>query len=314
MEESSLAHRAPPDVAEAMRNVRTKRELAALFRHLGIHARKSLGQNFLVDHNLLEFMVRAAEVGPRDLTLDIGCGTGLLTAHLAEAGAKVIGIEVDRGLFAICSRYLEERRNVELVRGDALESKSRLSPVLVEAVSREWATGRYNAFRVISNLPYSVASLLVPDLLEADLPIATMIATVQREVAERMAASPGSDHYGALSLIVQAHACVDVLRRVPPDVFWPRPRVESAIVRMLPDPERRDAIQDYGLFKAIVRAAFSHRRKRLENALWTSGVLSDRTVLGTALAQCGIAPMARAEHVGLADYAALSNALAAHQG
>jgi len=309
MDEPQLIYRPPPSVAEAMRHVRTQRELAALFRHLGLRARRSLGQNFLVDHNLLDLLVRAGEVGPHDLCVDIGCGTGLLTAHLADACGKVVGIELDRALLAIASRYLEGRGNVELLRGDALASKHELAPALLEAVGREWATGRYPALRVISNLPYSVASLVVPDLLATDLPIAVLVVTVQKEVAERMAASAGPA-YGALSLIVQARASVEVLRRLPPDVFWPRPKVESAIVRLVPDAARREAIRDPNVFAAVVRAAFSHRRKKLANALSAAHLLAEETPIGELLSRCGIAPTARAEDVGLAHYVALSNALA----
>jgi len=311
-----------------MAKVRTKREIASLFQYLGLRARRSLGQNFLVDHNLLEFMVRAAEVGPEDLVLDIGCGTGLLTAHLAEAGGKVVGIEIDRGLFAICSRYLEKRRNVALVCGDALESKRKLSPALLEAVGREWATGGYRALRVVSNLAYCIASLVVPNLLESGLPIATMVVTVQKEVAERMAAGPDTRQYGALSVVVQAHAAAQVLRKVPPEVFWPRPNVESAIVRIVPKtsgvfsseektPDVLAPIRDYALFTEVVRAAFLHRRKTLANALRTSGVFSSEektpdvlAAIGSSLAGCGIPAASRAEDVSVEQYIRLANALA----
>jgi len=302
------------EIAEAMRNVRTKRQLAALFRYLGIRPKKGLGQNFLVDHNLLDFLVRTAEVGPEDLALDIGCGTGLLTAHLADAAGKVIGIEVDRALLAICSRYLEGRSNVELLRGDALASKHELAPPLVEAVEREWASGRYRALRVVANLPYSVATLIVPNLLESDLPIAAIVLTLQKEVADRMAARPGASDYGSLSLIVQAHAAVELVRRVPAAVFWPRPKVESAIVRLVPEPERRAAIQDYETFARVVRGGFTHRRKTLANALSGSGVAGQGTTPGAVLARCGIEPGARAEHVGLEQYIKLANALTSGAG
>jgi len=367
MEESSTIYRPPPSIAEAMGKVQTKRELAALFKHLRLRAKKGLGQSFLVDHNLLDFMVRAGEVGPEDVALDIGCGTGLLTAHLADAAGRVVAIELDRALFAICSRYLAGRANVTLLWGDALASKHALSPALLEAVEKALAektpavfcaehpegrgrqktagvfsadtggtpvppalvaqasglcaTGKMPApprrtaeggcatrtLRVVSNLPYSAASMLVPNLLESGLPIASMAVTVQKEVADRMAASPGSEGYGALSLIVQAHAAVEVLRRVPAEVFWPRPKVVSAIVRVAPDPARRAGIRDYGAFRQVVRAAFAHRRKTLANSLAASGLLGGQ--VEDLLAACGLAPNARAESLGLETYLMLANQL-----
>jgi len=314
MEETRRGHPEPKDIARAMGSVRTKRDIEGLFRYLGIRAQKSRGQHFLVDHNLLEFMVREAQVGPHDLALDVGCGTGLLTAHLADAAGKVLGVELDRRLFAICSRYLEDRANVELLQGDALASKHTMAPLVLDAVAREWAQGRYQAFRVVSNLPYSIASLVVPNLLETDLPITLLLVTVQKEVAERLAAAPGTRDYGALSVVVQAHAAVEVVRTVPPSVFWPRPKVESAIVRLVPQPARGERIQDYATFVGLVRGAFGHRRKSLANALRTSHAVADKAAADALLACCGIDAMARAEQVSLEQYVALANKLAAQTG
>jgi len=297
------------DIGERMANVRTKRELADLFRYLGIHAHKRFGQNFLVDHNLLDFVVRTGEVGPTDLVIDIGCGTGLLSAHLADEAGMVLGIEIDRALHAIASRYLEGRHNVELLQGDVLASKHTLAPLLLDAVARHWDSGRYGALKVVSNLPYAVASLVVPNLLEADLPITLIVSMVQREMAERLYAQPGSRDYGSLSLVVQALAKVRLVRTVPPEVFWPRPRVESAIVRIDPDATRAAAIRDYARFIEITRGAFTHRRKRLANALSTAHVVEDKKAAEAALAACGIDPSNRAEHLGLDEYIALANTL-----
>ncbi len=308
-----------------MREVRTKRQLAELLGYLRIKPSKSLGQNFLVDHNLLDFIVRAAEVGPGDLALDVGCGTGLLTAHLADAAGHVIGIELHRGLFAVCSRYLEGRGNVTLLCGDALASKHALSPGLLEAVHQRLGdTGGTPVppeLRVVSNLPYSAASLIVPNLLESGLPIAVMVVTVQKEVAERMAAAPGGAEYGALSLVVQAQAAVEVLRAVPPEVFWPRPKVTSSILRLVPDPQRKAAIRDFAAFREVVKAAFAHRRKTLANSLdagWRrhpACVPHRRDACATALlSACGIAPGARAQEVDLAHYVVLANHLAESRG
>ena len=350
MSNPSTGYTRPASIAELMAKVRTKRELADLFHYLNLHPKKGLGQNFLVDHNLLDFMVRAGEVGPKDLVLDIGCGTGLLTAHLADAAAQVIGVEVDRRVFAIASRYLEGRPNVRLISADALASKHELAPALCEAIESAWASGAYAAFRVVSNLPYSIASLVVPNLLESRLPITRMVVTVQKEVAERMAAGPSRQSaersrqqeerpeargtrpknsassvfpsplaprpssrtagaYGALSLVVQAHAEVTVLRTVPPAVFWPRPKVDSAIVGIVPQAERRKAIRDYAKFVELIRAAFAHRRKTMANALAASHQFGEPKEIEALLERCGQAPRDRAEQVDLEKYVELANAM-----
>jgi 16S rRNA (adenine1518-N6/adenine1519-N6)-dimethyltransferase len=306
------------DIGEAMRNVRTKRQLVELFRYLGIRPTRRLGQNFLVDHNLLDYIVRAAEVGPGDLVLDIGSGTGLLTAHLADAAGQVIAIEKDRRVHAIASRTLEDRPNVTLLLGDALESKHALSAELLDAVRDEWSGGHYAALRVVANLPYAAASLILPNLLESGLPVAAVVVTVQKEVAERIAAEPGSSDYGALSVIVQAHARAQVLRAVPPNVFWPQPKVQSAILRLDPEAERRERIADYATFAAVVRAAFRHRRKTLLNALDSAAGHfgfaqyrnEGRPALDTLLAEAGLDPSRRPEQVSLEQYIALANAIA----
>ncbi|MFP4056978.1 MAG: 16S rRNA (adenine(1518)-N(6)/adenine(1519)-N(6))-dimethyltransferase RsmA [Candidatus Brocadiia bacterium] len=300
-------------IANAMAGVRTQRQLAALLRRLGIRPSRRRGQSFLVDHNLLDFIVRTGEVGPRDLALDIGCGTGLLTAHLAEAAGKVVGIEVDPQLLAIAARYVGARANVELLRGDVLASKHALAPEFLEKVWAEWEGGRYAALRVVANLPYSIASLVVPNLLESDLPLTLIVVTVQKEVAERLAAPPGCGAYGSLSLIVQAHARVEVARSVPPTVFWPRPKVESAIVRLEPRGDYLGQIADYATFVATVRSAFALRRKTLANALQAADLLAKGPGGRAVLAACGIAPQARAEHLGIDHYVRLANALASRE-
>jgi 16S rRNA (adenine1518-N6/adenine1519-N6)-dimethyltransferase len=307
--DESTPSRPPHRIAQAMGKVTNKRDLAELFRDLGIRASRNLGQNFLVDHNLLDFIVRTGDVGSDDLAIDIGCGTGLLTAHLADAAGHVIGVELDRRMYGIASRYLGDRPNVELLRTDALAGKHRMHPTVMEAVARAWDSGRYASLRIVSNLPYSVASLIVPNMLECALPLACLVVMVQREVADRMVAEPGSPAYGSLSLTVQVHAKATLVRTVPPAVFWPRPRVESAIVKLVPRAGHMAELSDYQVFVETVRAAFTHRRKKLANALVSSHRLGMCEQIVQALAACDIAPGDRAEHVALAQYIQLANRL-----
>ncbi|NQT50414.1 ribosomal RNA small subunit methyltransferase A [bacterium] len=302
----------PGAIVTMLRQAQTKRQLVEVFRYFGLRPTKKLGQNFLVDRNLLDFLCRAAEVGPGDAVLDVGSGTGLLTAHLADAAARVVGIEKDRHLYGIASRYLEDKPNVTLICADALASKHALSGELLDGVQAALDAG-CDAFRVVSNLPYSVASLIIPNLLEARLPIAVLVVTVQKEVAERFAARPGQSDYGSLSVIAQTHGTVRVLRDVPPDVFWPKPKVVSAILRIDPEPALLASVTDYATFAALVRAAFLHRRKTLLNSLASSHEFGDRGAITSLLEHCGLDATGRAERFTPEQYVALANALAAQE-
>ena len=293
-----------------MLELRTRRDIIAALRHRGIHLKKSLGQNFLIDHNLLQFIVRAGEVDMSDAVLEIGAGSGLLTRHLAEAAAHVVSVEVDPRLAELCREHIAGLGNVSLLLCDALESKSRLNPAVLAAVESALHDGPARRLKCIANLPYAIGSIVIPLLLESSLPVQLMVFSVQKEVADRLAAGPGSKDYGALSVIVQAHARIQIIRLLGPKVFFPEPKVDSAIVRIEPTGERMGTIRNYDSFAELTRGLFSYRRKKVTSALaHAERFTASRERLTQAMARAGIGEESRADQLSVDQIIRLANEL-----
>lgn len=242
----------------------------------GLSPRKSLGQNFLIDHNLIRKLVEASGAGPGDLVLEVGPGTGALTEALLDRGCEVVACELDRGL----ARLLRERfPRVTLVEGDCLKAGKHLAPELAGALG-----GR--PFVMAANLPYNAASPLIAALLINHPECRAMFVTIQREVADRLLARPGSREYGTLGVLTQAMAEVERIAVLPPECFWPRPDVTSAMVSIR---RRRAPLTDEPAgFAGFLTGLFSKRRKQLG------------AVLGRDRAwPQGITPTMRAEDLGV---------------
>ncbi len=264
-----------------------------LERH-GLEARKSFGQNFLVDQAALRAIVAAAEVAPGDPVLEVGPGLGVLTAALLAAGAMVTSVELDARLLP----HLREEFADEL----AVAGPGGLT--LVHGDAMTFDLGRMPArAKLVANLPYNVATPVVARALESGR-FSRLVFLVQREVAERLAAAPGSSAYGALSLLVSHFGRARVVRTVPPGAFLPPPKVTSAVVRIDTDPA---ATPDPELFR-LVHQAFAHRRKTLVKNLVLAG--HERGVAEAALAGLGLQPLVRAEALDLATLRALADRLA----
>lgn len=263
-------------------------EAAALLARHGLAPRRARGQNFVVDPNTVRRIARIAGVGPGDHVVEIGAGLGALTLALAETGARVTAIEVDDGLVRALREVLAERPGVELLHADATTLDwARVAPAHAQAV-------------LVANLPYNVATPLVADLLDGAPGVARMLVMVQREVGERLVAGPGDEAYGAVSVKVAYWATARLAGDVPRDVFLPVPRVDSVLVEIA----RRDrppVDADRDRLMALVRAGFAHRRKMLRRAL---AGLADAAAFDAA----GVAPTARAEELGLDDWARLERA------
>ncbi|MBN2490100.1 MAG: ribosomal RNA small subunit methyltransferase A [Planctomycetes bacterium] len=246
--------------AEAGRLPRTGRELQAFLRAHGVRPRRRLGQNFMVDPNLVAFVVRAAHLAAGDRVLEIGTGTGVLTEALAAQGAEVVTVEADPRLYALVAGRLGQGVSVRAICADALATKHRLSAE-VEAVLQAWGPGGYH---VVANLPYSIAAALLVNLLRHPARPRALVVTVQREVADRLLSPAGTSSYGRLGVEVQLRARVARLRDVPPEVFWPRPEVQSSVVDIVPFPEgMRPAPADETAFSRFLKQVFGQRRKRL---------------------------------------------------
>lgn len=238
-----------------------------LFQEHGFNPRSDLGQNFLIDINLIEFAVRAAELTRDDLVLEVGPGTGGMTSFLAEEAGKVISVEVDRNMYALATKATEDCDNVQLVNCDILKNKNTLSPEITGLLQQELAMRPNGCLKLVANLPYSVATPVISNLVASDLPWQRMVCTIQLELGEKMIAEPGMPGYGALSVWLQSQCSVRILRRLGPKVFWPRPRVNSAIVSIWRHDGRGEKILDKPFFLDFLRRLFHQRRKLLRRVL-----------------------------------------------
>ena len=262
-----------PPPAEAGHPVprQTLSYLQHLFQERGIRPKNKLGQNFLIDLNLIDLIVRTAELTGDDLALEIGSGTGGLTSQLADLAAAVLTVEIDTAFAALVRETLGDRPNITFLHTDVLQNKNHLNPEVLEAIAdlRERVPGRQ--IKLVANLPYGVATPVITNFLMSELPLERMIVTVQWEIAERLTATPDHKEFGALAVLVQSLADVTLVRRLPPSVFWPRPQVASAIVRILPrDAKRAHVIEyvgDVQRFRNFLRDLYTHRRKNLRGAL-----------------------------------------------
>lgn len=267
------------------------------FREAGVRPRTELGQNFLIDMNLQQVLLDAAALGPEDVVLEIGTGTGGLTALMAQQAAAVVTVELDRQLFQLAGEELFDLPNVVMLQADALKNKNRMNPAVLEAVFGQLDASPGRRLKLVANLPYNVATPILTNLLALDRPPASMTCTIQKEVAERLIASPGTKDYSALAIWVQIQCRAEILRILPPSVFWPRPKISSAFVQIVPDEQRRQAIPDRDFFHTFVRAMFFHRRKLLRSELLSAFKELDKPAVDRLLEEQGLAPTARAEEI-----------------
>jgi 16S rRNA (adenine1518-N6/adenine1519-N6)-dimethyltransferase len=282
--------------------------LTRRFAELGIRPGTRHGQNFLIDMNLQRLIVERAELGPRDVVLEVGTGTGALTALMASEAAAVVTVEIDARLFQVATEELDGFANVVMLHLDALRNKSHLNPRVIEAVQQQLAVDSSRRLKLVANLPYNVATPLVANLLASPIVPHSMTVTVQKEVADRLAASPGTKDYGALSVWIQSQCQAELVRTLPPSVFWPRPQVTSAIVHIEVDAVRRAAIGDLGFFHDFTRALFFHRRKYLRSVLTSAlkGQL-EKSEVDELLARAGLAAEDRAEQLSIDRIIALAD-------
>ena len=269
-----------------------------ILKAFGLRMSKKLGQNFLIDARIVQGIVEAAEIKPGDRVLEIGPGIGTLTQGLAEAGADVTAVELDKKLPAVLKETLKAYDNVRIVPGDIL--KVNIPEIMGEA-----------PFKVAANLPYYITTPILMTLLERRLPITHMVTMVQKEVAERMTAKPGSRIYGALSVAVQYYTEPEIVLDVPPRSFIPAPEVMSVVVSCRVRKEPAVAVQDEKLFFRVVKAAFGQRRKTLMNALKGGGF--SKEAVRDALEQSGIDPTRRGETLTLEEFGRLADAFAAEE-
>jgi 16S rRNA (adenine1518-N6/adenine1519-N6)-dimethyltransferase len=287
--------------------MQTKQQIEQLLAEAGVEPNKRLGQNFLVDLNLMRLLVDNANIGNNDIVLEVGCGTGSLTQALAERAGKVIAVEIDQMLAQIVARELTNADNVEVINADILESKSIINQTIKGAIesARKKLSGR---FLLVSNLPYSVASPLMMNLITGPIVADAMYVTVQKEVAERMTAAPGDRHYGTLSIHIAATGDVKKERTFKPTVFWPEPQVSSAMISFVRKAEKAGQIKNMEFLGEVVNLFMQHRRKMVKACTrFVAGKLAKIDNWPEIFQRCSIDPHKRPEQLTPEDFIAISN-------
>ena len=261
---------------------------------------KKFGQNFLIDSNVLESIIRGAEITKDDFVLEIGPGIGTMTQYLCEAARQVVAVEIDKMLIPILEDTLSEYDNVEVINQDVLK-------VDIKSLAEEKNNGK--PIKVVANLPYYITTPIIMGLFESGVPIDSITIMVQKEVADRMQTGPGSKDYGALSLAVQYYATAKVILNVSATCFMPRPNVDSAVIKLTRHKEPTVNVADEKLMFKIIRASFNQRRKTLVNGLKNSPELSfSKEQKVKAIEKIGKPETIRGEALTLEEFAELANA------
>lgn len=288
------------DVIDIANPIRTQ----AILNEYGLHAKKKLGQNFLTDLNILHGIVDTAEITKDDFVLEIGPGIGSLTEQLARAAKKVVALEIDSQMVAVLSDTLQPYDNVKVIENDVLKVD------LNELIAAEF--GQNATVKVVANLPYYITTPILMQLLRANISWDNIVVMMQREVADRLNAMPGTKEYGVLTLTLQYFAQAQLAMKVAAASFNPAPNVDSAVVKLTPLTPEIVVDQPERLF-GVIKGSFSHRRKSLwNNMLQTYGKdAATKEKITTALESAGISPAIRAERLELAEFTTLYLALRA---
>ena len=262
---------------------------------------KKFGQNFLIDAHVLEKIIAAAEITKDDFVLEIGPGIGTMTQYLAEAAREVVAVEIDKALIPILGETLSGYSNVTVINEDILK-------VDIKKLAEERNEGR--PIKVVANLPYYITTPIIMGLFESGVPIDSITVMVQKEVAERMQAGPGTKDYGALSLAVQYYAQPYIAANVPMNCFMPRPKVGSAVIRLKRHKEFPVQVKDPQFLFKVIRASFNQRRKTLQNGLNNSPEIHlSKEKIAEAILAVGLPESVRGEALTLEQFAKLSDCL-----
>ncbi|MDK2820659.1 MAG: rRNA (adenine1518-N6/adenine1519-N6)-dimethyltransferase [Clostridia bacterium] len=286
-----------------METLATPGKTLAKIKELGLSPRKSRGQNFLIDANIVQKIVKAADICPTDTVVEIGPGLGALTQLLAKQAKLVIAIEIDNILFTALKNIFQDAGNVNLVHGDAL--KVDFDELVMGFKGDDM--GRLPTYKVVANLPYYITTPLIIHLLTNNFKIKELVLMVQAEVGYRMLARPGNKDFGSLSVVVQYYTEPEIVVKAPKTTFYPRPEVDSVVLKLKRRVEPLVDVENEDFFFQVVRAAFNQRRKTLLNALGRLEI--ERNYLLEALKKAGIDPKRRGETLEILDFANLSNVL-----
>lgn len=277
------------------------KETIAVLKKYDFQFQKKFGQNFLIDTHVLEKIMDSAGVTQDDCVLEIGPGIGTMTQYLCERAREVIAVEIDKNLIPVLKDTLSGYDNITVINEDILK-------VDIAGLAEQKNGGR--PLKVVANLPYYITTPIIMDLFESHVPLESVTVMVQKEVAERMKAEPGTKDYGALSLAVAYYASAYLAANVPPNCFMPRPNVGSAVVRLTCHREPPVRVKDEHHMFQLIRASFNQRRKTLQNGLYNySGLSYTKEEISAAIQSIGLAPAVRGETLTLEQFACLSDAL-----
>lgn len=273
----------------------------SILKKYDIHFQKKYGQNFLIDTHVLEKIIRAAEITGDDFVMEIGPGIGTMTQYLCENAREVLAVEIDRNLLPVLQETLSDYQNVTVLNEDILKMD-------IGRIAEEYNGGK--PIKVVANLPYYITTPIIMELFESHVPLESVTVMVQKEVADRMQAGPGTKEYGALSLAVQYYAEAEIAANVPQNCFMPRPNVGSAVIRLICHKENPVKVLDEKFMFRLIRASFNQRRKTLQNGLCNDmGLSLKKEDVRDALEQMGLPLEVRGERLSLQEFAKLSDLL-----
>ncbi|OGX61517.1 MAG: 16S rRNA (adenine(1518)-N(6)/adenine(1519)-N(6))-dimethyltransferase [Paenibacillus sp. RIFOXYA1_FULL_44_5] len=288
------------DLDSPLHSVSSVRYAKEVMQKYAFTFKKSLGQNFLIDANILDKIVSAADLDAGAGVLEIGPGIGALTEKLAQAAHQVVAVEIDQRLIPILQETMEHYDNVQIIQGDILQ-------VQLDEIFQQYFAG-CTSQSVVANLPYYVTTPILMRLLEEKVPIKNIVVMIQKEVADRMTAAPGGKNYGSLSIAVQYYCQAKMVTIVPHTVFIPQPNVDSAVIKLSVREKPPISVQSEAFFFQVVQAAFKQRRKTLYNNLRSSFSTISQEIV-PILDSCEIDPSRRAETLHMEEFAKLSNAM-----
>lgn len=285
------------------KDIATPLRTQEILKKYGFSFKKSLGQNFLIDPNILRNIVSYADLTKESAAIEIGPGIGALTEHLARAAGKVVSFEIDQRLLPVLEDTLSPYENIKIVHSDVL--KADVANIIAEELSS------YKDIMVVANLPYYVTTPILLKLLTENLPIRGMVVMMQKEVADRISAVPGTKAYGSLSIAVQYYMNAEVVMTVPKTVFMPQPNVDSAVLRLVRHAEPPVKVIDESFLFEVTRSSFAQRRKTILNNLQSqleNGKEKKEYIL-SALAEANIEPTRRGETLSIVEFGQLADAL-----
>jgi len=307
--------------------MQSKNQIRQLLESAGVRPNKRFGQHFLIDLNLMRLLIDAADIRKNDVVLEVGCATGSLTEAIAEKAGFCIAVEIDAVLANIAKTQLADRQNVEIIAADALENKFEINPDVMDALNIARAKytrlgegadvsseatdspsrSRKGRLLLVSNLPYVAGTPLMLNLITGPVVVDAMFVTVQKEVADRMTAQPGTKDYGILSIILSATGNIKHIRTLRPTVFWPQPQVDSALVSYVRDVEKAGKIKNIEMLSKIAGAFLRYRRKMLKGCCKLMTGTLEGTDWFEIFSQCGIDPESRPDHLTPEQFVCLAN-------